>query len=321
MMCLHVDDFYVVSTQQNYLDDLHEKLEAKFGDVSIKSNDVLTYLGMVIKKNDKAGGIFICQSGHIEQLLQQVDLSGVKFPTSAFSSINDVATTNSPKVNRTNYLRLVGGINYLAQYTRPDLLYALSRVAQECQRPTKADMKKVLRLLKYIEKTKHYGIRFSSDTHITLICHVDASYNCYDDGKGHYGYSFSLGESDGVFFAKSSKLKLQTLSSTESEYVALCEAAKEVAYLRRVLKFLGFAQKKPTVVYEDNKSCIEMVKGNINHKVNKHISPKYHFVRQQQEKRKIVVKFKKTNDMVADLLTKGLSKVKTDLFTQKMLNM
>jgi ribosomal protein L4 len=72
---------------------------------------------------------------------------------------------------------------------------------------------------------------------------------------------------------------LQTLSSTESEYVALCEATKEVVYLRRILKFLGFGQKKPTVIFEDNKSCIQMLKGNRNHKVNKRINPKFHYGR------------------------------------------
>jgi hypothetical protein len=102
--------------------------------------------------------------------------------------------------------------------------------------------------------------------------------------------------------------------------VALCEAVKEVVYLRRILAFLGFPQASPTPIFEDNKSCIEMVSGNINHKVNKHINPKYHFSREQQEKGQVKIEFKQTNEMIADLLTKGLSGGKTFYFTKLILN-
>ena len=77
------------------------------------------------------------------------------------------------------------------------------------------------------------------------------------------GYSFSLGELDASFYARSQKLKLTTLSSTESEYVALCEATCDAIWLRRLLVDIGFPQAKPTVLYEDNMSTIKFVKGNL----------------------------------------------------------
>ena len=43
------------------------------------------------------------------------------------------------KVDNTNYLRLVGLINYMASYSRPDLLYSLSRIAQGCSDPSQPD--------------------------------------------------------------------------------------------------------------------------------------------------------------------------------------
>jgi hypothetical protein len=325
IMSIHVDDFYVIADKKQYLNELYLNLVKAYGDVTIKEDDLLAYLGMVIEKDLPSGDIILSQPGYIEKLLSQVDLAAMKVPVSPFNSVEFEIPSrynrrNTP-VDQTEYLRLVGGLNYLAQYTRPDLLYALSRVAQQCQRPTMRDMSAVKRIMKYIEGTKHYGLRFSSDSDVKLTCHVDASYNCYSDGKGHYGYSFTLGAQDGAFYAKSAKLKIQTLSSTESEYVALCEAVKEVVYLRRILAFLGFPQASPTPIFEDNKSCIEMVSGNINHKVNKHINPKYHFSREQQEKGQVKIEFKQTNEMIADLLTKGLSGGKTFYFTKLILNL
>ena len=86
-------------------------------------------------------------------------------------------------------------------------------------------MRLVKRILKYIRSTADYGVVFQPGK-VKLVCYVDSSHNTYADGHGHYGYTFSLGDGDGVFHAVSKKLKLVTLSSTESEYVAICEACR-----------------------------------------------------------------------------------------------
>ena len=49
-----------------------------------------------------------------------------------------------------------------------------------------------------------------------LFCYEDATYNSYKNAKSHNGYSFSLGENNGHFFAKSAKMKTVTLSFIES---------------------------------------------------------------------------------------------------------
>jgi hypothetical protein len=164
----------------------------------------------------------------------------------------------------------------------------------------------VKRILLYVYSTMDDGIVFQPGP-VELVCFVDASHNCYDDGRGHYGYSISLGKHDGAFYVKSQKMKLNTLSSTESEYVALCAAVCEIKWLRRLLDELGFFQSKPTVIFEDNKSCIEFVNGNMNHKTSKHINPKFHFSREAVQMGDIKLEYCPTKEMVADILTKPLS--------------
>jgi len=181
---------------------------------------------------------------------------------------------------------VVEGINYLAQYTRPDLLYAMSIVSQKCSMPTVGDMRMVTRILKYIEGTMDYGLRYCPGK-VELICHVDAAHNCYDDARGHYGYSFSLGRNDGSFFATSKKMKLITLSSTESEYVALCEATREAIWLRRLLSDIGFMQNQPTLMWQDNLSTIDMVNGHRSYKASKHINPKFHYTGEMVDSKEV----------------------------------
>jgi len=147
------------------------------------------------------------------------------------------------------------------------------------------------------------------DGTIRLYCHVDSAYQNYSNGKSHYGYSFGLYThghcKDATFYARSVKMKLVVLSSTEAEYVALCEACTEITFLRQLLADIGFPQPKPTIIYEDNQSVIQMVKGKGNHQRTKHINARYHFSRQCVHKHLILLRYCPTHKMVADIFTKG----------------
>ena len=104
-------------------------------------------------------------------------------------------------------------------------------------------------------------------------------------------------------------MKLTTLSSTESEYVALCEATREANWLRRLLSDIGLGEKKPTLMWQDNKSTIDMVTGHRSYQASKHINPKFHYTGEMVEKGEIVLMYLSTDKMVADVLTKALPSV------------
>jgi hypothetical protein len=223
------------------------------------------------------------------------------------------------------YLQIIGSLNYLAQYTRPDLLYCMSRVSQNCVQPNQKAYREVIRILRYLSATLDYGIKFApmapTSKNIQLYCHCDAAHNCYNSGKGHYGYCFSLGEYDGIFYAISKKLSLITLSSTESEYVALCEAARDAIWLRNLLCDLGWPQIVPNVIFQDNMSTIQQVEGHRNFKATKHINPKFHYAGQQVENGAIQLIYCPTKEMIADVLTKPLPAIEHVKLSKYLLNM
>ena len=68
-------------------------------------------------------------------------------------------------------------------FSRPDLLYHLSRVAQSCSDPNESDMLRIKKIFSYILYTKNKKLFFSSNKNFNLECFVDASNNCYLDGK------------------------------------------------------------------------------------------------------------------------------------------
>ena len=65
----------------------------------------------------------------------------------------------------------------------------------------------------------------------------------------------------------------------------------------------------PTTIYEDKAACIEQLKkGYIKGDNTKHIEPKFFFSHQQQELQKIAVMQIRSQDNLANLLTKSLLK-------------
>jgi hypothetical protein len=110
--------------------------------------------------------------------------------------------------------------------------------------------------------------------------------------------------------------------STESEYVALYEAATEIVFLRNLLEELGFPQGGPTTIHEDNMSTIHMVQGHGKFHRQKHINVKYHYSRELLNEGVIRVDHCPTEDMVADILTKGgATKTVHRKLARKMLGM
>jgi hypothetical protein len=324
IMCLHVDDFFVMASDTSMLEDVYQVLVAAYGQVTIKDGDILAYLGMQIAINQDSGLITLSQPAYTRKLLdlhlgEESSRSPVRICKTPMTQSDHPREGDDAPIDQREYLMVVGGLNYLAQYTRPDILYAMSIVAQRCSCPTVGDMRKVQRILRYIENTVDYGLQFNPGN-VTLRCHVDAAHNCYEDGRGHYGYSFSLGVNDGSFFAKSKKMKLTTLSSTESEYVALCEATREAIWLRRLLSDIGFADDSATIMWQDNLSTIDMVNGHRSYQASKHINPKFHYTGEMVEQGEIRLKHLATDKMTADVLTKALPSVSHIKLTNQLLN-
>jgi hypothetical protein len=319
VMSIHVDDFYVISTQQRLIDKLHRRLESEFKSVSVKQGSILQYLGVQIKTSN--GVVELSQPGYIEKILQKSGIDLSKTCNTPYVDRLKEKKDDNEAVDKTVYLELIGMINYLAILTRPDLLYSLSRCAQRCANPTKRDLRRVNRIFYYINATKEKALTFRKGK-VKLTAWVDASHMHYQDSKAQIGYCFSLGENDGCFYSRSMKLKIVTpAGSTESEYVALFEAGTEAVFLSNLLFELGFECCKPVRVNEDNQSVIHMVHGRGKFHKSKHINIKYHYTKELIKDGVIEVRYCPTDENVADLFTKPLDRVKTKYFADRVLGL
>ena len=322
----HVDDFLAVSNSDQMLDEFTECLRAKFGaDIKERREEDgdLQFIGMNIHRCTD-GNVYVTQAGYIKTLWKRYsERFGLKaksffsekhplFPRHASTVPRD--DDNDP-VDSTDYRGIVGALNYLALMTRPDISEAMSFLSTKCNTPTKADMRAVKHLFRYIIKTAHLGLNFKSDGDVQLYVWADASYLA---SRSQSGYCFTIGRDNAVFFAKSQRQHIVTISSTEAEYVALFHSITEVMYLTRLLAHMGFAQG-PVVIFQDNISTIHWAECQQNFHRVKHMAVKYNYVQEKVEDHSVAIEWIPTDEMVADILTKPVVNVLFEKLTCKML--
>ena len=174
--------------------------------------------------------------------------------------------------------------------------------------------KGVKRVLRYIRGTLDNGLIYSAnDTSTVLTGYSDADWaGDLSTRRSTTGYVFQIQGSTVSWCRK--RQACVARSTTEEEYVALSTASQEAVWLRRLLQNVLKKQDNPTVVYEDNQGTIELTKNPKFHNRTKHIDVSYHFVREQVDNKVISVKYCRTEDMLADVMTKGLSKVQFERF-------
>lgn len=300
IVTVYVDDFLIFSNCAKETENLKNVLSSEFKLKDLGS--VRRYLGMRIDVNKKCSTITVDQQEYIEQLLSRFDMLDCRaIDTPIESKLNieksEKCTTNIP------YQRLIGSLMYLAILTRPDIAYSLSYLSQfnNCYNENHFNYAK--RVLRYLQKTKHYCLKYSKDN-VELKGFVDADWaNDSLDRKSYTGYCFTMNGS--VISWQSRKQKTVSLSSTEAEYVALSEASREAVYLRNLM--YEITSKLCIIKLQcDNQSALKLATSHQAHGRSKHIDVRFHYVKDAIKNKLIEIEYTSTQEMPADLLTKGL---------------
>ncbi|KAL7129296.1 hypothetical protein ABFS83_13G056600 [Erythranthe nasuta] len=177
------------------------------------------------------------------------------------------------------------------------------------QNPSRIHLGAAKRILRYIAGTMDYGIWYSKVPNFRLYGFTDSDWaSSLDDRRSILANVFTLGS--GAVTWSSKKQATAALSSSEAEYMAVTSAACQVVWLRRILAELQQEQEGATEIFCDNKSTISMTKNPSFQSRTKHIDIRFHFVRDLVAKDEMSLKYCNTNEQVADVLTKSLSKEK-----------
>jgi hypothetical protein len=193
---------------------------------------------------------------------------------------------------------------YLAHGTRPDIAQATAAMARFTSNPGSDHVKGVKRILRYIKGTWDAGVRYTRGGG-GLTAFADSDYA--GDEKERRSTSGYIVYMAGGPVSWASRLQgCVSLSTTEAEYVALCEVTKEIVWLQDMLEGLQLYKKETVTVFQDNQSTIALATNSKVSRRSKHIEVKYHYVRKAVERKVITITYCPTERMLADIMTKPL---------------
>ncbi len=143
-----------------------------------------------------------------------------------------------------NYRSAVGKLNYLAQTTRSDIMYATHQIAKYSSDPRQLHREAILYLVCYLKKMHNLGLKFKPDPKKGLKCYCDV------DFSGNWNREFApIDHSNAksrsgwiIFYAGcpvswASKLQSQiALSTTKAEYITMSQALCDVIPIMNLLQ-------------------------------------------------------------------------------------
>ena len=205
---------------------------------------------------------------------------------------------------------------YLMVGTRPDLAFSIGVLAKHVQNPTMVHWEALKRVIRYVSHTKDMGLVYgANESTMTPTVYVDADWaGDQQTRKSMSGYVAMMSGAAVAWCAR--QQEVVAMSSAESEYISMCSGAKETVWLRRLVRGFGMVPNmdKPTMMFVDNQAAIALAHNAAVNRRNKHIDVRFHYTRQLLEDGSLDLEYCRTEDMVADVLTKALGRIKLQKF-------
>ena len=315
MLALYVDDGLVASSDKSDCYAFIEELKGRF---KITAKPASYFLGLELKRKSD-GAIEINQAAYTKKLLGRFGMSEckpAKTPILKDASISE--NDDSETLTNFPYRQAVGALAYLMVGTRPDVAYAVSVVSRNLDKPTKEDVVKVKRILRYLRGTINYGIVYKQGCRKALTCYSDSDH-AGDLQTGRSTTGVVCLYSGGVIAWKSQKQTSVAISTTEAELVAASEASKEIIWLKRLMNEMTTLESIP-ILNIDNESTLKLAQNPPYefHQRTKHIRVRYFFVRELVTDGTLAVNKVASELQLADLMTKPLHRPRLTALRRKI---
>ncbi|MBW0527798.1 hypothetical protein O181_067513 [Austropuccinia psidii MF-1] len=279
MLWIHVDNGLLVTSGKIFLMFLKDRLTEK---LKLKWDEKLTSIvGVEIARQ---GDEFVLkQSALIQKLVNSTE--GI---FTAHAPLPDVKLESSKAVEMDrNYLAAIGMILYLAQATRPDIMYSVNLLVHFTMNALPQHWEALRHLISYIATTKDQVLKIhSSEEKRSLDIYVDTNWGGEGSRSQHSYRIFLMGS----LVVWNSKRQTCIASSTcQAEYMALSFAAKEGLWLaQNIDSTLGKLQ--PTFL-SNNKSAIQIATNAASRKKSRHIQREFYIINKMVIKKEVAIEW------------------------------
>jgi hypothetical protein len=192
------------------------------------------FLGLEVWK--RIDEIFLSQGKYTVEILNKFRMTDCKsMPTSMVMDMKKMneASTDLGEIDPHLYQQLIGSLMYLVN-TIPDICYAVNVLSQFINQSRQTHCIVVKHVLRYLQGTIGYGLRYASIVDMRLQGYVDV----YWVGSAMYhkstsGCCFTLGPARVSWCNR--KQSSMDLSTTEAEYIALSVEVRKAVWLCKIL--------------------------------------------------------------------------------------
>lgn len=320
IICLtYVDDCLWFSLDEKCMDDMIENID-KVLTLTVESKDVSAFLGIQFTRRGET--IELTQKGLINRVIEATDMIDCNScDTPAEHKPLGKDSSGAAFSESWHYASVVGMLLYLSSNSRPDIAFAVHQCARFTHAPKQSHAKAIKRIIRYLKGTADRGLIMRPTKELKIDCFVDADFAGLwgvedpDDPisvKSRTGYILTLGNCPLLWVSKlQSEISLSTM---ESEYVALSTAMRDVLPMRRlviaVAKAITGEDQVESIahsdVFEDNNGALTLATIPRMTPRSKHYGTKYHFFRQHVQNGELKIHKIDTKEQLADIMTKGL---------------
>ena len=301
---LHVDDLLVTNANESNLDAFYSYLKGVYKETRIVRGKVLDYVGMSFDFT-VPGEAKVTMANCINDILSDgEDLKEATTPAS--STLFDIRPATKATTEENKWFHSVTAkVLYLAKRVRPECLTAVAFLSTRVNECDQDDLSKLKRLLGYLKGTRERGIVLRIGEHMRVRAYIDAAYGVHQEsGKSHTGCSIVLGDG-GPLYNKSTKQKIVTKSSTEAELVGLSDTASQAIHLRNFVITQGY-EVGPAVIYQDNLSCMALIKrSGPGSERSRHMNIRHFWICEKVAHREVIIEHLGTADMHANQASPG----------------
>ncbi|GAA5905624.1 hypothetical protein JCM5296_000531 [Sporobolomyces johnsonii] len=314
LLSVYVDDFLVAYSKTSSWPEIKRQLWSRFKMTG--GDDASFVLGIAIQRDRTAGTITLSSPSYVDKMLEIAGLTSCNPAQAPMKEGVHLQKDGAPlsSITKPFYQAMVGRLMWLAASTRPDLATAAGILGQFSSDPKEEHAAALKLVLRYLRKATHLGIVFGGRSlqHLgiderRLVGFTDADWsNDPNTSRSRGGFLFMR---NGPVSWASRKQTLVSLSSTEAEYIALAEAARQAIYLDELMIHLRLDTHRPVPIYTDNEGAEKLTLNPAYHARTKHIRRRFHFARELVQAGELEVLHLPGTKMVADVLTKPLGPV------------
>jgi hypothetical protein len=150
ILCLYVDDILILGTSLDVIKETKDFLSKNFEMKDLGEADVILNIKLLIEGN---GGVTLVQFHYVEKVLSRFGYNEYEPSPTPYDPSKLLKKNRRISRDQLRYSQIIGSLMYLASATRPDILFAVSKLSRFVSNPRDDHWHALERVIHYLKGT------------------------------------------------------------------------------------------------------------------------------------------------------------------------